>query len=167
MINDILNKYLNNEKKVNISNYALDSIISLLSHLKNPQKNFKSLHIAGTNGKGSTAFMIASILQRSGYKTGLYISPHLHIINERIKINSIDIDEETLYRYISEIDQHSGALFARNAYNPEFGTRTAFSRRCVLKTEPSINWTNICCVCSVPPAPSNLPCQSALPNWTT
>ncbi|PKL18348.1 MAG: dihydrofolate synthase [Spirochaetae bacterium HGW-Spirochaetae-5] len=107
MINDILNKYLNNEKKVNISNYSLDGIISLLSHLKNPQKNFKSLHIAGTNGKGSTAFMIASILQKSGYKTGLYISPHLHTINERIKINLKDIDEELLYRYISEIDRFS------------------------------------------------------------
>jgi dihydrofolate synthase/folylpolyglutamate synthase len=105
MINDILNKYLNNEKKVNISNYALDSIISLLSHLKNPQKNFKSLHIAGTNGKGSTAFMIALILQKSGYRTGLYISPHLDKINERIKINLIDIDEELLYHYISQIDQ--------------------------------------------------------------
>ncbi len=107
MINDILNKYLNNEKKVNISNYALDSILSLLSHLKNPQKNFKSLHIAGTNGKGSTAFMIASILQKSGYKTGLYISPHLHAINERIKVNLIDIDEELLYDYISGIDRFS------------------------------------------------------------
>ncbi len=105
MINNILNKYLNNEKKVNISNYSLNSIISLLGHLNNPQKNFKSLHIAGTNGKGSTAFMIASILQKSGYRTGLYISPHLNKINERIKINLIDIDEELLYRYINEIDQ--------------------------------------------------------------
>jgi len=107
MINTILNKYLNNEKKVNISNYGLNSIIHLLGHLKNPQKNFKSLHIAGTNGKGSTAFMIASILQKSGYKTGLYTSPHLLRINERIKINLTDINDELLLRYISEIDRFS------------------------------------------------------------
>jgi dihydrofolate synthase/folylpolyglutamate synthase len=107
MINTILNKYLNNEKKVNISNYGLNSINNLLGHLKNPQKNFKSLHIAGTNGKGSTAFMIASILQNSGYKTGLYTSPHLLRINERIKINLTDINDELLHRYIIEIDRFS------------------------------------------------------------
>lgn len=105
MINNILNKYLNNEKSGIITNYSLDGITKLLSHLKNPHNNFKSLHIAGTNGKGTTANILAKILERSGYKTGLFTSPHLIKINERIKINSIDIDDEIFYNYISRIDK--------------------------------------------------------------
>jgi len=104
MINDILNKYLNNEKSSAFSSYTPDSIAALLRHLNNPQNNFKSLHIAGTNGKGSTAHMLSKILQESGYKTGLYTSPHLIKINERIKINSNDIDDTVLHKYISHID---------------------------------------------------------------
>ncbi len=104
MINDILNKYLNNEKSGEVTGYSMDGITRLLNHLRNPHKNFKSLHIAGTNGKGSTAFMLSTILEKSGYKTGLYTSPHLITINERIKINSCDIDDSRLYKYISDID---------------------------------------------------------------
>lgn len=127
MINDILNKYLNNEKSVKIINYTLDGISTLLAHLKDPQKNFKSLHIAGTNGKGSTAFMLAKILEGSGYKTGLYISPHLLKVNERIKINSIDIDDNSLYRYLSKIDY---IVSLDNTINPTYFdilTAAAFS----------------------------------------
>ena len=105
MNNYILNKYLNNEKSIKITNYTLDSITTLLAHLMNPHKNFKSLHIAGTNGKGSTAFMLSEILQNSGYKTGLYTSPHLININERIKINSRDISDILLGKYLKRIDE--------------------------------------------------------------
>jgi dihydrofolate synthase/folylpolyglutamate synthase len=59
----------------------------LCAALNNPQKNFKSIHIAGTNGKGSVSHMLAAILQTSGYKTGLYTSPHLKDFRERIKVN--------------------------------------------------------------------------------
>ena len=55
----------------------------LVSHLKNPHHNFKSVHVGGTNGKGSTCHMIASVLQNSGYKVGLYTSPHLEDFRER------------------------------------------------------------------------------------
>ena len=65
----------------------LDNTIALCKLLGNPQKNFKSIHIAGTNGKGSTAHIIASILQSAGFKTALYTSPHLKDFRERIKIN--------------------------------------------------------------------------------
>jgi dihydrofolate synthase/folylpolyglutamate synthase len=104
MINDILNKYLNNEKTGKISSYSLDGITMLLEKLNNPHRKFKSLHIAGTNGKGSTAFMLSVILEKSGYKTALYTSPHLLKINERIKINSTDIDDALLFKYLSRID---------------------------------------------------------------
>src|SRR5688572_30305480 len=65
----------------------LDNTIAICDLLKNPQEKFKSIHIAGTNGKGSTSHMIASILQEAGYKVGLYTSPHLKDFRERIRIN--------------------------------------------------------------------------------
>ena len=65
----------------------LDNTITLCDAIKNPQTKFKSIHIAGTNGKGSTSHMLAAILQKAGYKTGLYTSPHLKDFRERIKIN--------------------------------------------------------------------------------
>ena len=63
----------------------------LLTHLGNPQKKLKFIHIAGTNGKGSTAAMTAEILKKSGFKTGLFTSPYLEVFNERIRINGENI----------------------------------------------------------------------------
>lgn len=77
----------------------LDNTIALCDFLDNPQNKFKSIHIAGTNGKGSTSHMLAAILQRSGYKTGLYTSPHLQDFRERIKINGEMIPEEKVIRF--------------------------------------------------------------------
>ena len=70
--------------------------------LGNPHLNFKSVHIAGTNGKGSTAHMIASILQEAGYKVGLYTSPHLKDFRERIKINGKMISKETVVDFVQQ-----------------------------------------------------------------
>jgi len=82
---------------------GLGNILQLCEALKNPQNKFKSIHIAGTNGKGSTSNMLAAILQKSGYKTGLYTSPHLFDFGERIRVNGqmvnpqfvIDFTEKT------------------------------------------------------------------------
>lgn len=71
-------------------------------HLQNPHSKFKSIHVAGTNGKGSTSHMIASILQDAGYKVGLYTSPHLKDFRERIKVNGIMISEEEVIDFISK-----------------------------------------------------------------
>ena len=57
-------------------NSKLDGIISFANHLGNPHRNFKSIHVAGTNGKGSSSHLLASVLQEAGYKVGLYTSPH-------------------------------------------------------------------------------------------
>jgi len=71
-------------------------------HLGNPHRKFKSIHIAGTNGKGSVAHMIASVMQESGYKVGLYTSPHLKDFRERIKINGEMISEENVINFVKE-----------------------------------------------------------------
>lgn len=78
----------------------LSNTIKLINHLGNPQDSLKTIHIAGTNGKGSTSSMIASILQEAGYKVGLYTSPHLKDFRERIKINGIEISESFVIDFI-------------------------------------------------------------------
>tara|TARA_B100001057_G_scaffold210894_1_gene211392 strand:+ start:879 stop:2054 length:1176 start_codon:yes stop_codon:yes gene_type:complete len=70
------------------------------SHLNSPEKKIKTIHIAGTNGKGSTAHMIASVLQEDGYRVGLYTSPHLRDFRERIKINGAFIEKQYIVKFI-------------------------------------------------------------------
>ena len=79
----------------------LTNTILLANHLNNPEKEIKTIHVAGTNGKGSTSHFLASILQEAGYKTGLYTSPHLKDFRERIKINGEDISEDFVVDFIS------------------------------------------------------------------
>jgi|TARA_B110000196_G_scaffold191118_1_gene163748 dihydrofolate synthase/folylpolyglutamate synthase len=83
----------------------IGNIITASRHLNNPHKKFKSIHIAGTNGKGSVAHMLASILQEVGYKTGLYTSPHLKDFRERIKINGQMIAEQKVIDFVLENKQ--------------------------------------------------------------
>ena len=80
----------------------LTNINKLSKYLNNPHNSFKSVHIAGTNGKGSTAHMIASILQEGKYKVGLYTSPHLIDFRERIKINGVMIEKDFIVDFINE-----------------------------------------------------------------
>ncbi len=70
---------------------GLDNIILLCERLGNPHHQFKSIHVAGTNGKGSSSHMIAAVLQSEGYKTGLYTSPHLKELTERIRVNGSEV----------------------------------------------------------------------------
>lgn len=81
----------------------LTNTIRLCDALDNPQQKFKSIHIAGTNGKGSTSHMLAAILQTAGYKTGLYTSPHLKDFRERIKVNGEMIPEDYVTRFTEQI----------------------------------------------------------------
>ena len=74
--------------------FELTNIRALAARTENPHNKFRSIHIAGTNGKGSTAAMTESVLRRAGYRTGLYTSPHLESINERIRINGVPISDE-------------------------------------------------------------------------
>ncbi|MDN3666297.1 bifunctional folylpolyglutamate synthase/dihydrofolate synthase [Algibacter miyuki] len=80
----------------------LSNTLALISHLNNPHHHFKSIHVAGTNGKGSTSHMLASVLQEAGYKVGLYTSPHLKDFRERIKINGKEISETFVINFIKD-----------------------------------------------------------------
>jgi len=84
--------------------YKLDlsSIKAVCNNLNNPQNNFKSIHVAGTNGKGSTSHMLASVLQESGYKVGLYTSPHLKDFRERIRINGKKIKKNFVVAFVED-----------------------------------------------------------------
>lgn len=79
----------------------LDTTLAIDKYFKHPHKNFMSIHIAGTNGKGSVAHMLAAVLQQSGYKTALYTSPHLKDFRERIKINGTAISEQKVVDFIA------------------------------------------------------------------
>ena len=93
----------------------LTNTLALSKHLKHPEKKFKSIHVAGTNGKGSTSHMLASILQEAGYKVGLYTSPHLKDFRERIKINGQCVSKQFVIGFIkrntSFLNQHSLSFF--------------------------------------------------------
>jgi dihydrofolate synthase/folylpolyglutamate synthase len=81
----------------------LTNTISLCKVLDNPQLKFKSIHIAGTNGKGSSSHMLAAILQTAGHKTGLYTSPHLREFTERIKVNGVEIEQGYVIDFVNRI----------------------------------------------------------------
>lgn len=81
----------------------LDNTIQLCAELGNPHHMFKSIHVAGTNGKGSTSHMLASILQSAGYRTGLYTSPHLKSFTERIRINGEEVLPEFVVDFVNRI----------------------------------------------------------------
>lgn len=91
-------KFLYGLQKFGIK-FGLENIKTLCASLGNPHHDYPSIHIAGTNGKGSTAAMIASVLTASGYKTGLYTSPHLLKFNERIRIDGKPISDKELVTY--------------------------------------------------------------------
>ena len=80
----------------------LSNIILICGHLNNPHNNFKSIHVGGTNGKGSCSHMLSSILQEANYKVGLYTSPHLVDFRERIKINGDMISKDSVLKFMHE-----------------------------------------------------------------
>jgi dihydrofolate synthase/folylpolyglutamate synthase len=101
---DYLFNSLPNFQRVGAPAYKndLNNTLALCAHLGNPERKFKSVHVAGTNGKGSSSHSIAAILQSAGYKTGLYTSPHLKSFTERIRVNGIDIPEEEVVQFVAE-----------------------------------------------------------------
>ncbi|VAX23431.1 Dihydrofolate synthase @ Folylpolyglutamate synthase [hydrothermal vent metagenome] len=94
---------------------GLENIQRLLQFIGNPEVSLQTIHIAGSNGKGSTASFISSILMEAGYKTGLYTSPHLVKFNERIRINGIMITDDFVLDFMNDlngyIDEHSPTFF--------------------------------------------------------
>ena len=98
--------------------FDLEHMRQLLLALGSPQQAFRCVLVAGTNGKGSTAATLASILAVGGYTTGLYTSPHLQRVNERIQLSQppahsplfCEIDDEQLFRHLAEVEQAGAAL---------------------------------------------------------
>jgi len=89
---------------------GLENIRSLLERLDNPQRKLRIIHIAGTNGKGSTAAALANILSAAGIKAGLYTSPHLHSFTERVRVDTRQIDAAEVVRLTDEIRPHAEEL---------------------------------------------------------
>jgi dihydrofolate synthase / folylpolyglutamate synthase len=102
---DYLYKNLPMYQRIGVVAYKadLDNTIALCDTLGNPQNKFRSIHVAGTNGKGSSSHMLAAILQSAGYKTGLYTSPHLKEFTERIKIDGQEIDQKFVVDFVNTI----------------------------------------------------------------
>ena len=88
----------------------LNNIIELDEILKHPHKNFKTIHVAGTNGKGSVSNLLAAVLQSAGYKTGLFTSPHLKDFRERIRVNGKMISEKHITTFVSKHQKHFDKL---------------------------------------------------------
>jgi len=97
-------------------NLRLERITHLLSLLDNPHYAYPSIHVGGTSGKGSTATMIATILSEAGYKTGLHLSPHLQILNERHQINNVVASTTRLVELYSEIKPAIAKVAAENPF---------------------------------------------------
>ncbi|HEX8575300.1 MAG TPA: folylpolyglutamate synthase/dihydrofolate synthase family protein [Flavobacterium sp.] len=93
----------------------LTNSLLLVAHLNHPEKQLQCIHVAGTNGKGSTSHMLASILQEAGYKVGLYTSPHLKDFRERIKINGQEIKEDFVCDFVANnrsfFEEHQLSFF--------------------------------------------------------
>lgn len=93
----------------------LHNTVLLCERLGNPQRNLRCIHVAGTNGKGSTSHMLASVLQQAGYKTGLYTSPHLKDFRERVKIDGTEISQDFVVDFVARhqsfFEQHSLSFF--------------------------------------------------------
>ncbi len=110
-------------------NKDLKNTIQLCDYFDNPQTHFPSVHVAGTNGKGSTSHMLAAILQESGYKVGLYTSPHLKSFTERIKINGKEVTEEFVTGFVND---HQDFFLS---VNPSFFEITVAMAFCYFKRE--------------------------------
>lgn len=107
---------------------GLDNIKKLLELLGNPQNNLKIIHVAGTNGKGSTCSFISSILKESGYKVGLYTSPFLETFTERIRVNGENISEEEVGKIVSLIKEKIEIMVSEGySYPTEFEIVTAMA----------------------------------------
>ncbi|MBR1914319.1 MAG: bifunctional folylpolyglutamate synthase/dihydrofolate synthase [Lachnospiraceae bacterium] len=100
------------------SKLGLDNIRCLMSFLGDPQEELRYIHIAGTNGKGSVAAYIASALKASGYRVGIYTSPELLRFSERIRINDVEISEEDIARYATDVRKAADEMISRSMGTP-------------------------------------------------
>ncbi len=115
---------------------GLDSITDLLVRLGNPQERYRAIHIGGTNGKGSTAALAASVLQAAGYRVGLYTSPHLVDFRERVRVNGDPIPEDAVARLTARLRQAMGSTGTPTFF--EFTTALAFQHFAESEVEAAV-----------------------------
>src|SRR5579871_1415942 len=108
-----LGRELASPRQASATKFDLKNITAVCEHLGQPQRQFQSVHVAGTNGKGSTAAMLDSILRAAGIRTGLYTSPHLERINERIRIQGEEISDQEFAASWTRVDKAVEDLLAR------------------------------------------------------
>src|SRR5664279_5244137 len=113
----------------------LDNIIILDNYFKNPHRRYFTIHVAGTNGKGSVSHMIASILQEAGYKTGLFTSPHLKDFRERIRVNGEMIPENNVITFVTN---HKDLISSVNPSFFEMTVAMAFNYFAETKVEVAV-----------------------------
>lgn len=111
--------YIDETPKFTTKN-SLEHTKECLRRLGNPQKKFRVIHVAGTNGKGSTCAFLTSILREAGYSCGLFTSPHLVEINERFQINEVNIDNDTFLEAFHKVKALSDELVAEGSYHPTY-----------------------------------------------
>ena len=102
---------------------GLERITAFCKHLGNPQRNYFTIHVAGTNGKGSVSHMLASVLQQAGYRTGLYTSPHLRDFRERILVDGEMIPKQKVVNFV---DKHYDCMKELGLSFFEMSTALAF-----------------------------------------
>src|SRR5579871_3070581 len=117
-----LGRELASPRQASVTKFDLKNITVLCEHLGQPQSQFQSVHVAGTNGKGSTSAMLDSILRAAGCRTGLYTSPHLERINERIRVDGREISNEEFAAAFTRVQQAVEELLApgKLAAHPTF-----------------------------------------------
>ena len=111
------------EKGASAYKPGLERISAFCRHLGNPQRNFFTIHVAGTNGKGSVSHILASVLQQAGYRTGLYTSPHLQDFRERIKVDGEMIPKQKVVNFV---DKHREKMEELELSFFEMSTALAF-----------------------------------------
>src|SRR3984885_9474353 len=117
-----LGRELASPRQASATKFDLKNITILCDHAGEPQREFQSVHVAGTNGKGSTSAMLDSILRAAGLRTGLYTSPHLERINERIRLDGKEISDEEFAAAFTRVHEAIEELLAagRLAAHPTF-----------------------------------------------
>src|SRR6516164_3072145 len=100
-----LGRELARPTQASTAKFDLENISVLAEHLGHPERRYRSVHIAGTNGKGSTAAFLESIFRAAGYRSGLYTSPHLERINERIRVDGQEIPDQDFARLFSRVHE--------------------------------------------------------------
>ncbi|MFA6309284.1 MAG: Mur ligase family protein, partial [Clostridia bacterium] len=129
--------YIHNSLKFGIK-LGLDNMKTLMSLMGNPHKKLRYVHVAGTNGKGSTVAFINEILIKSGYKVGTYISPYIERFSERIKVNNVEIANDDIARITEFAKKNVGIMLAQGKGNPtefEIVTAIAFQYFCEMNCD--------------------------------